>query len=151
MVYFTSCLFFSFDSDSLRFSFKVPSVKSRCLRVCVGTRVCAAACTFGMSPCGQIGEDQQHATSVLIFISLMLKWDTVLCSACLDWWDNTWATPQTHASQSRGFVSPDPDLIWSRWTERKMMSSVLSSGCLFPIEIKLVILLATFITAWIFS
>lgn len=64
---------------------------------------------FGMSPCGQIGEDQR-ATSALIFISLMLKWDTVLCSACLNWWDNTQATLRTHASES-----PPPSPCWGLW------------------------------------
>lgn len=63
---------------------------------------------FGMSPCGQIAE-HRNATSVLIFISLMLKLDTVQCSACLYWWDNTrrrHTPPPPH---------PHPTEVWEHW------------------------------------
>lgn len=87
-------------------------VNSHRLRVCVMYGCCLSfmCVQFGMSLCGQRWEDW-HATSVLMFISLLLKFDTVQRSACLNWWDNT---PQTHGSESSPplrFVSSWSDLV----------------------------------------
>lgn len=73
--------------------------------------VCRHVCVCNAAACGSCvrsdWEVDQHATSALMFISLMLKWDTALCSVCLHWWDNTWATPQTQASE--------PVDVWELW------------------------------------
>lgn len=78
-----------------------------------------------------------------MFISLMLKFDTVQPSVYLSWWDNA---AQTHGCEPPsppprlGSAGSDSDQIWSRW---KRM--ILSIACLFLSTTTLVILWAGFI------
>ncbi len=142
MVSFTSCLFFCFDSDSLRFLFKVPSVKNRCLRVCVGLCVCILlllvvhVCAFWNE---SVWSDWGGPT-VCWFLSASC-WNETRCCVQPIWTDEiTHKLPCKH-------TPPSPPPRWGLWALILIWSGRNEPrACLFLIKIKLVILLVAFIS-----